>query len=197
MHKICKVEECPTKSRTRDMCDKHYRRWKSHGDPLKVSKLVGATLNDRLDFYTVKASDGCWLWQASLNSSGYGQINNPDGSQLAHRLMYERYKGSPGAGVDLDHRHDCPKTCVNPDHLRPTTRKQNMENSGGTIASNKSGYTGVCWNKRKGSWRATVTHNQKQVYLGSYKLYELHVAAYYARMKRNELFTHNDLDRAV
>lgn len=111
--------------------------------------------------------------------------------------MYIRYGGVLKAGEDLDHLHSCPKRCVNPEHLRPTSRKQNSENFGGLRVSNKSGFTGVCWNTKKGSWRATVTHNYKQVYVGSYKLYELHVAAYYARMKRNELFTHNDLDRLV
>jgi hypothetical protein len=34
--------------------------------------------------------------------------------------------------------------------------------------TNKSGYTGVFWNKRKQKWQATIMFNQKHIYLGIY-----------------------------
>lgn len=33
MTKLCIVESCEAKSRSRKMCPKHYQRWAKHGDP--------------------------------------------------------------------------------------------------------------------------------------------------------------------
>jgi hypothetical protein len=37
----------------------------------------------------VAKGDGCWLWTASLGSSGYGQFMLNGRPRLAHRLSYE------------------------------------------------------------------------------------------------------------
>lgn len=35
--------------------------------------------------------------------------------------------------------------------------------------SNKSGITGVCWNKKKSAWLASITYKRKWYYLGIFK----------------------------
>ena len=78
--------------------------------------------------YEINETTGCWLWTGSLNK-GYGQImvltekgHRPLG---AHLIIYEFHKGPIPKGLDLDHlcriRH-----CVNPNHLEPVTRKENL-----------------------------------------------------------------------
>jgi hypothetical protein len=95
--------------------------------------------------------------------------------------------------VELDHRHTCPKNCVNPDHLRPVTHKQNHENRAGPQRNGHSGVRGVTWNKKNQAWQAQVKHHQKTHYAGIFDTVEEAEAAVIA--KRNELFTHNDRDR--
>jgi hypothetical protein len=57
----------------------------------------------------------CWIWLGGINTSGYGQ----------HVTVYERYVGPVPEGLELDHL--CKnRLCVNPDHLEPVTRSENL-----------------------------------------------------------------------
>jgi hypothetical protein len=79
---------------------------------------------------------GCWLWRASMNNNGYGQIaiGTKDGGDrrrvLAHRLSYELARGPIPEGMSLDHLCRKP-ACVNPDHLEPVSHAENMRRSRG------------------------------------------------------------------
>jgi hypothetical protein len=96
-------------------------------------------------------------------------------------------------GLYLDHIcHNPP--CVNPDHLRPVTQKQNMENHSGPQKNNtSSGVRGVTWFKRDKNWKAQIGHHGKNFHIGYYSTIAEAEAAVIA--KRLELFTHNDVDR--
>lgn len=68
----------------------------------------------------------CWLWTGNISPNGYGRF----GKIYAHRYAYiSEYDGIP-EGLDLDHlcrvRH-----CVNPRHLEPVTRKENVRRGNG------------------------------------------------------------------
>ena len=72
-----------------------------------------------------QSEGGCWLWLGAL-SNGYGRIGRYKGPcRPAHRVAYELYRGHIGKGLDLDHlcRN---RRCVNPDHLEPVTRRENI-----------------------------------------------------------------------
>ena len=140
----------------------------------------------------------CWLWGGATDQHGYGQLGAAGGRKAnkrvrAHRFAYELLVGPVGE-AHLDHRHTCPKNCVNPDHLRPTTVKQNLENRAGPTSRSTTGVLGVTWNKRLGRYLAYANHHQKQHYGGVFKTLEEAEAADIAL--RNRLFTHNDRDRA-
>jgi hypothetical protein len=78
-------------------------------------------------------NSGCWLWAASVNAAGYGQFSIPaqrDGiwknkTHRAHKYLYEQLVGPVPAGLDLDHKCRV-RSCVNPDHLEPVTRSENV-----------------------------------------------------------------------
>lgn len=82
----------------------------------------------------------CWIWNASINASGYAWFRGEFSKQkygyvgrLAHRWAYEHFIGSIQDGFELDHL--CKnKSCVNPEHLRQVTHAENMK---GLLHSNR------------------------------------------------------------
>jgi hypothetical protein len=89
-------------------------------------------LPDRLEAKIVRVPfSTCWYWIGATGSSGYGFIQIPKTRRNtgAHRAAYEAAIGPIPDGLDLDHlcRVRC---CVNPAHLEPVTRKENLERAG-------------------------------------------------------------------
>lgn len=70
----------------------------------------------------------CWLWVAGINSAGYGTIGRgrrADGRVYAHVWAWVDANGPVPQGLELDHL--CRVThCVNPAHLEPVTRAENI-----------------------------------------------------------------------
>lgn len=81
----------------------------------------------------------CWTWTASKNrKNGYGWFGVwPNGSWVAHRVSYELCVGPVPDGLDLDHlcRN---RYCVNPFHLEPVTRSENLKR--GTVGRKKQDF---------------------------------------------------------
>lgn len=63
----------------------------------------------------------CWIWQGMLNQNGYGML----GSELAHRVFYERANGKIQEGLEIHHLCKI-RSCVNPDHLIALTFADHM-----------------------------------------------------------------------
>jgi len=75
----------------------------------------------------VVTESGCWEWGGAKQPNGYGKLNR-DGQHLAHRWYYIAAKGDIPEGLELDHlcRN---RGCVNPDHLEPVTKSENLKRS--------------------------------------------------------------------
>lgn len=74
-------------------------------------------------------NSGCWLWNASSNTDGYGLFFFNGKIKSAHQFSFsKRYGYIPSNGKEIDHicRN---RMCVNPEHLREVTHKENMENA--------------------------------------------------------------------
>lgn len=75
---------------------------------------------------TSKPEDGCWIWGASKNSMGYGQLRIGHRPYLAHRVSFAIEYGDLSESVVLRHKCDTP-LCVRPGHLEPGTQRDNVE----------------------------------------------------------------------
>lgn len=68
----------------------------------------------------------CWVWMGRIDDDGYAR-RHAEGhtTRLIHKQIYEDLHGPVEDGCELDHlcrvRH-----CVNPDHLEPVTRAENV-----------------------------------------------------------------------
>jgi len=191
--KTCSIEGCENELRARGWCPTHWKRWKVHGDPNVCTTNRHIPLADRF-WMKVAKGPGCWNWTGSLVTAGYGSImERVDGRNhhhVAHRLSYELMVGPIPEGMMIDHR--CfNRKCVNPEHLRLATHKQNMENLAGARRISQTGVRGVC--RRRGKFVASIGHNNATYYLGQYETLE--EAESVVTAKRIELFTHNDADR--
>jgi hypothetical protein len=69
--------------------------------------------------------NGCWVWTASLTSTGYGQIEVDYQKVKAHRVAYKLLVGDIPTDKELDHLCQNP-VCVNPEHLQPVSHRDNV-----------------------------------------------------------------------
>jgi len=82
------------------------------------------SIKERLLEACIEDSNGCWLWQRSVASSGYGQIRWNYINFRANRASYIAFNGEIPAGMVV--RHTCDnKLCINPQHLILGTCKDN------------------------------------------------------------------------
>lgn len=193
MEKTCEFRPCgrPREGGNRSIWCSGHRGQRKRG---KEMTPIAPRMTQLERFWSkVDQTDTCWKW-ASTKRFGYGQFQT--GGRNApklpsHKFAYELVNGPVPEGKILDHVcHD--RSCVNPGHLRLVNSKQNNENRGVVNKNNKS--TGVRGVTRVGSkFVGQVMHNRRNHFVGRFE--SLAEAESAVIEKRNELFTHNDLDR--
>lgn len=83
-----------------------------------------------LERVTVEPGDnGCWLWNQSIGTHGYGQTWHNEKVTVAHRVAYELFVGPIPAGMMIHHRCGV-RTCCNPTHLEAMTQSQHGHHHG-------------------------------------------------------------------
>lgn len=199
--RTCSIDGCDNATHSRGWCSTHYNRWRLGKDmDAPVQRRATGSVEERFWAHVDKSGpDGCWLWTAGAASHGYGQLmvweDGKGAPILAHRLSYEMTSGPIPDGALIDHVcHN--RQCVNPEHLRLATRKQNAENyrPGSVPSNNTSGQRGAYLDRRSGRWYARVVHNGT-AHTGGRAFATADEAAAAARSIRNQLFTYNDADR--
>jgi hypothetical protein len=169
----------------------HYERWRLTGTTDSQRPALEERFWAKVDMSA--GADACWPWMAAIQTNtGYGVFGITSRQNVrAHRMAYELTTGEVLGDKQID--HIClNRGCVNPKHLRPVTKKQNMEHRAGAQRNSTTGARGVT-RAPNGRWLAQVQHNRKNHHVGIFATIE--EAAEAARLKRCELFTHNDVDR--
>jgi len=186
----CSVEGCETTIYAKGHCSMHYQRLNRTG-ATDLRPRTKASTAER--FWTkVEKTEGCWTWKGARTAGSYGTFRNGAKYVKAHKMSWLLANGPVPDGMHLDHLcHN--RGCVNPDHLRPVTQKQNNEHRAGARVDSKSGVRGVFWDKNARKWDVRVLHNYVKHYGGRFTSIQEAEAA--AIALRNRLHTHNDADR--
>lgn len=91
----------------------------------------------------IKVFDDCWVWQGSF-VRGYGKLMYEKERWLAHRLIKTLAIGKQiPSNMVCDHlcRN---KACVNPDHIRIVTQKENIHAEGSLAVAKKRSELKCC-----------------------------------------------------
>jgi hypothetical protein len=80
----------------------------------------------------------CHLWTASTHSRGYGQFHADGTTVDAHSWLWRQLRGPLPPRHVLDHWACDRQACVNLDHCRPTTQRENILRSESAAAVNRA-----------------------------------------------------------
>lgn len=90
---------------------------------------ITLTPKRKLRFWnSILKTDTCWLWMGNRDLAGYGRFYDGKKQVKAYRLIYELFIDKIPQGLSIDHlcRN---KFCVNPGHLEPVTKLENLRRS--------------------------------------------------------------------
>lgn len=126
MRPLCQVDGCERENHARGLCGSHYQQLR-RGDPVGELEPRPDTLG-WLKSHASYDGDECLTWPFCTLATGYGSVKMGGRSIGAHRAMTILAHGSPPSP---DHKaaHSCGnghKGCVNPNHLRWATQKENI-----------------------------------------------------------------------
>lgn len=100
-------------------------------------------------------------WCSSKKNSGHYAVRH------IVVYMHREVMGSP-VGMVIDHKNhdslDCQK-----ENLRACTLSQNNMNRRGAASNSKTGLRGVCWNKQKKKWQASIRAKGRNRLIGFFE----------------------------
>lgn len=128
---LCSVPECGKTRASRGFCQKHYYRWRTHGDPAIVQserRPFGEAKSYLENVLVNTEIADCIPWPYSRDRGGYGLVRMNGKRFAVHRYLCERFNG-PAPSDRHQASHDCGKGhegCCNPHHVSWKTPAENQ-----------------------------------------------------------------------
>lgn len=115
----CSIEGCgrPLKVKSRRLCNRHYRRFQRHGDPLAGGIPNGEPFRYYTEIVLNHHSDECLFWPYGRISAGYALMSAEGKDRYVHRYVCAAENGPPPTP-----RHEAAHSCGN-GHLGCVSRK--------------------------------------------------------------------------
>ncbi|ALC11214.1 HNH endonuclease [Sphingopyxis sp. 113P3] len=176
--RLCTIRECGKRLYCRGLCESHYWKLRTYGDPLHVARpkreviiegdsaIVPLTRGYRaiIDAEDVHLVEGnCWSVVIGNTGICYAKrTTNADGLILMHRMILN---APVGAIVDHKNGNGLDNRKAN---LRIATLKQNAQNRRkrrGTAGALK----GACWDADRNTWVSGIYIEGRKVHLGSFE----------------------------
>jgi HNH endonuclease len=120
----CLFNKCELEASAKEYCQGHYMQQR-RGQ--KLSPLYNhLSLKDRIESKIEKDDSGCFIWTGHVDTGGYPNIKFQGKNYLVHRSYYKIVVEDIQKHNTLDHlcRN---KLCINPDHLQPVSRSENVK----------------------------------------------------------------------
>jgi ribosomal protein L37E len=126
----CAGCDSPARNNTSPYCEKHYARWRRHGNPdIALKDHTPAAERWKTCYVETPGplDTPCWIWTGRGQRDGYGLISNGAAhtSIPAHKFVYELKVGPVPDGLELDHLCEI-KRCIRPEHVEPVTNGENQ-----------------------------------------------------------------------
>ena len=186
--KICKVCGREVKKYAGyEMCQKHYRQYKKYG---KVLDNNSRTIYDPNEIVEYEDYAEIVLYNINCEEVARAIIDLDDidkVKQYKWRMNDQRYVLTDIKGTSKKIRlHRLIMDCIddmvvdhinhNPldnrkENLRICTQQQNNKNQK-KKSNNTSGVIGVCWDKSRNKWAASIMYNHKNIHLGRFNTKE-------------------------
>lgn len=149
---------------------------------MKRLELSAGALRELVD-YNPETGIFCWKGLKSQISSGqqgrYVRIAIWGRTYLAHKLVWLYVYGKwPETGLDHIDRNTKNNAISN---LREVSSGDNLRNSK-SYSNNKTGFRGVMFEARRGLFKAQITLNKRNIFLGYFKTAEEAGSAYQIKM---------------
>lgn len=149
---LCSIDGCASPKVARSWCNKHWKRWRKWGDPMRTDLPRGPAAARFWPKVDKDSEAGCWIWTAARDAWGYGIFRKSAYVPArAHRWTYEQAYGPIPEGMLVCHKCDNPP-CVNPAHLFLGT---DLDNNRDRAAKGRSSRTNSPVGEN--SWRAKLT----------------------------------------
>lgn len=142
--KVCKIDGCGKRSRTKGLCAGHYGRMWRLGAPLAGPEMIrrGHRIKWLQDHREYDGQD-CLIWPFKKHYDGHGIVAIDGSMKPAARVMCRIAHGNPD-DEGLYALHSCGNGhlgCVHPRHLRWGSQSENMQDAishGTTTRGSKS-----------------------------------------------------------
>lgn len=103
------------------------------------------------DRVNLNGPGGCWLWTGHGTPNGYGNFWNGHSQVFAHKWAWVSLRSDIPEGLELDHLCKI-RNCVNPDHMEPVTREENIARSAQTRREKPCCKRGHLFNEENTYW---------------------------------------------